>query len=84
MIMGFDGGWLRTASPTGAEHASTQREARRLVLTPPPSVSTLACRKSVLENAITAGNWLVDGFRSSPPHRGHKKSRISYEMRDDV
>jgi hypothetical protein len=38
-IMGSDGGWLRTASPTSAEHESTQREAGRLVLKPPPSVS---------------------------------------------
>jgi hypothetical protein len=50
--MGFDGGWLRTASPTSAEHASALREVGRLVLKPPPSVSTLAFRKSVLENAI--------------------------------
>jgi len=52
MIMGFDGGWLRTASPTSTGHASAQREVGRLVLKPPPSVSTLAFRKSVLENAI--------------------------------
>ena len=32
-------GWLRTASPTSAEHARTQREVGRLVLKPPPSVS---------------------------------------------
>ncbi len=50
--MGFDGGWLRTASPTSAEHASTQREVGRLVLKPPPSVPSLAFRKSVLENTI--------------------------------
>ena len=55
MIPGFDGGWLRTAIPTSTGHASAQREVGRLVLKPPPSVSTLAFRKSVLENAIRRG-----------------------------
>jgi len=52
MIMGFDGGWLRTASPTSTGYASAQREVGRLVLQPPSGVSTLALRKSVLENAL--------------------------------
>ncbi len=40
-----DGGWLRTPSPASTGHASAQREVGRLVLKPPPSVSTLAFRK---------------------------------------
>jgi hypothetical protein len=40
MIMGFDGGWLRTTSPTCAELANARREVGRLVLKPPPCVST--------------------------------------------
>ncbi len=53
MILVFDGGWLRTASTTSTGHTNAQREVGRLVLKPPSSVSTLAFRKSVLENAIT-------------------------------
>ena len=55
--MDFDGGWLRTSRLTSAGHASAQREVGRLVLKPPPSVSTLAFRKSVSENAIEAGDF---------------------------
>ena len=51
--MGYDGGWLGTASPTRAGLARARREVGRLVLKPPPSVATRAFRKSVLENAIT-------------------------------
>ena len=60
--MGFDGGGLRTASPTSTGHASAQREVGRLVLKPPPSVSTLAFRKSVLENAIALRHAVQAGF----------------------
>jgi len=39
-IVGFDGGWLRTASPTSSRHAHAHREAGRLVLKPPSRVAT--------------------------------------------
>jgi len=51
--MGFDDGWLRTTSPTSAGYANARREVGRLVLKPPPSVSTLAFRHSVSQNDIT-------------------------------
>jgi hypothetical protein len=56
--VGFDGGWLRTASPTYVGHANAQREAGRLILKPPPSVSTLAFRKSASQNALPPSSIL--------------------------
>ena len=39
--MGSDDGGLRTARPTHTGHARAQRKVGRLVLKPPPSVSTV-------------------------------------------
>ncbi len=65
--MGFDGGWLRTASPTSAEHAQAGREVGRLVLQAPSSVATRRFPKIRLENTI-ATRWhsLATGFHTRP------------------